>query len=389
MQRRDRLRFRKQKLRELQHQNQVTNIVSEFNQHTQNLVECPEVVEIAIDSNGGDRSTVDGESSFLLGNGKDNIEEPYHNLHASDNEESVYCSVPCERVGDDNSFDLRKSLHFWAVECQVPHRHLTKLLQILRHFHADLPQDARTLLCTPTSTTVREIGSKGEYCHIGVKNALLAVNKNSNCLLAVDRVELQFNVDGLPIAKSSDTQLWPILGRIINPFVSKVFTVGVYSGKCKPESFNALLHDFVEEMKFISEAGGIYLLNGHRVSVAVKNFICDTPARADMKLVKHHNFRFGCDKCTQEGEHLERRMTFQYKAIPDPQRKDLDFVEVAAGGMDGYIVGESALLRLNVGMVSQFPLYLKFLVKKFTCFLHMYHTMGVCMLVLLVRCCIV
>jgi hypothetical protein len=70
-------------------------------------------------------------------------------------------------------------------------------------------------------------------------------------------VAVQVNVDGLPLCKSSSSQLWPILSRIHNAtelFASPVspndqFFIGLYHGNSKPASMEDLPKDFVEEAK--------------------------------------------------------------------------------------------------------------------------------------------
>lgn len=253
-------------------------------------------------------------------------------------------------------FNLRQELCNWAIDCQIPHQHINKLLHILHHFHSDLPLDARTLLHTPNDYLVVPIGMEGEYCHLGLGKALLALSSRSQIVADADKIDLQINVDGVPLSKSSDSHMWPILAKVIYPAVSEVFAVGVYHGKSKPTSFNMFLSEFVEEVKHMISVGGVELEPGHFIPINIKNFICDTPARADAKSVRHFNFHFGCDKCKQEGEYIEHRMTFQFKEVGDLLRKDEDFQGVNAHDLDDYVVGNSVLAELNIGMVSQFPL---------------------------------
>jgi hypothetical protein len=73
-------------------------------------------------------------------------------------------------------------------------------------------------------------------------------------------VKIQVNVDGLPVFKSSNTQLWPILGRIQNEnelFLStaenKPLVIGVYQGKHKPTNVTEFLNDFVSEAQHLKQ----------------------------------------------------------------------------------------------------------------------------------------
>lgn len=46
--------------------------------------------------------------------------------------------------------------------------------------------------------------------------------------LTTDKLTVHVNVDGLPLSKSSNMQLWPILGRITELPKTNVFIIGIY-----------------------------------------------------------------------------------------------------------------------------------------------------------------
>lgn len=66
-----------------------------------------------------------------------------------------------------------------------------------------------------------------------------------------NELKLQFNIDGLPIAKSSGSQLWPILGLIRNIQDCSPFSVGIYHGYKKPIDLDEYLKGFVDELSHI------------------------------------------------------------------------------------------------------------------------------------------
>ncbi|ESP02012.1 hypothetical protein LOTGIDRAFT_111295 [Lottia gigantea] len=43
-------------------------------------------------------------------------------------------------------------------------------------------------------------------------------------------VNIQVNIDGLPLFKSSSIQFWPILGRLLLPYTAEPFVIGIYVG---------------------------------------------------------------------------------------------------------------------------------------------------------------
>lgn len=68
----------------------------------------------------------------------------------------------------------------------------------------------------------------GEYIHLGLANYLITF-LNSNPSFNDNIIELSFNIDGLPLFKSSNTSLWPILGHIKN-IKTDPFAVGIFCG---------------------------------------------------------------------------------------------------------------------------------------------------------------
>ncbi len=182
-------------------------------------------------------------------------------------EESDYLS--CCDEGDWEFVDATETLEIpsfkeklasWATECNVPQTHVDKLLRILisaapdTNFR-DLPSTCKTLLDTPISTPVVEM-PPGKYYHFGLEKGIKNMLRKLNILNWFGLViQIIVNVDGLPIAKSSGSQLWPILGKIKNLAQSKPFIFGLYHGKSKPSDSNAYLSAFVEELLLLIANG--------------------------------------------------------------------------------------------------------------------------------------
>ena len=60
-------------------------------------------------------------------------------------------------------------------------------------------------------------------------------------------LQLQVNVDGLPIYKSTNSQLWPILGMVVNVCDKVPFVIGLSGGQTKPSSISEYLCAFVDK----------------------------------------------------------------------------------------------------------------------------------------------
>ncbi|XP_041926913.1 uncharacterized protein LOC121690429 isoform X2 [Alosa sapidissima] len=167
------------------------------------------------------------------------------------------------------------------------------MLEILRRQGHRLPKDSRTLLQTPKKVvTVEKCG--GHYAYFGVASGILNVLSQHPGI--VEHLHLCFNIDGVPLFKSSNLQMWPILCNFDN-FVP--FIVAIYCGGSKPNSVEDYLSDFLQELQQLQEDGVVH--GGEAISLSVKAFICDAPARAFLKCIKNHNSYHSCERCTIRG----------------------------------------------------------------------------------------
>lgn len=65
--------------------------------------------------------------------------------------------------------------------------------------------------------------------------------------------------------------------------------IAIWCGVQKPNNLNEYLSPFVEELNTLLENG--IIINGQHIYIAVRCFICDSPARAFMKgklQIKHN-----------------------------------------------------------------------------------------------------
>lgn len=122
---------------------------------------------------------------------------------------------------------------YWATNYKISHFALTGLLHIISPHCPELPLHSRTLLKTPTSMQIKQL-ENGKYCHIGLANELrnfLAQNTTFSAKV----LKIGFNVDGLPLFRSSNIQFWPILGIVKNTIQTTTpFTIGIFCGTSKP-----------------------------------------------------------------------------------------------------------------------------------------------------------
>jgi len=247
--------------------------------------------------------------------------------------------------GENN--DISKQLIGWIDKYSIHHHAVTALLGILKPHFPSLPSSSRTLLKNPRNCDIRLFENGGEYCHIGLEMGLKELLKNDNfpntkCL------ELQFNIDGLPLFRSSSTCIWPILCMVKHPNYTEPFVVGIYRGIEKPASASEFLAEFVTEASELIKNG--LIVGDLQYTVKIHSFVCDAPARAFIKGAKLHCGYAACEKCTEHGEYFGKVIL---RGTTAPLRTDVSFYEMVD---EDHHTESCPLQPLAVGCVSQFGL---------------------------------
>ncbi|CAH0558952.1 unnamed protein product [Brassicogethes aeneus] len=225
-----------------------------------------------------------------------------------------------------NSVDLKNNsknvpltmkLKQWVVNRNIPYGAATELLHILSKYHSELPLDCRTLLKTSTPLHIKYFENGGEFCYLGILHNLKRIVSQNKGSTVENKLKISFNVDGLPLFKSSTIQLSPILGLVKN-FNNSPFAIALFCGSHKPAPLSQFFETFIEELQMLLECG--FNIDEHKYSVEIDSFIFDARARAYIKCVKSHSGYSSCDKCTISGEYLNRSVVFRGTA---PKRTDL------------------------------------------------------------------
>lgn len=257
------------------------------------------------------------------------------------------CSLECNF--SDSESHLRSQLTEWVTAHNISHTALSDLLKILRQTGLDLPKDPRTLLLTPQSHEVKHIAG-GSYYHFGLASAIASELIHHELHKLPDSLSFHINIDGLPLFKSSNVQLWPILGKLSSVPKSHPFLIGLYSGVSKPSSVQEYLQAFIDDVKSACLTGLDF--NGKHFTISLPTaFVCDAPARAYIKCVKGHTGYYSCERCTQKGVYINGRMS--YPEISAPLRSDRQFAEMED---QEHHTGVSPLIDLGIGLVTTFVL---------------------------------
>lgn len=270
----------------------------------------------------------------------------------------LHSSYPVESANYDTkistpekTLNAKQNLAQWAVTYNIKRNALDSLLMLLNTNPSfdDLPKDSRTLLQTPREIPIETL-NPGYYCHFPAKALLTQILTES---VHWNKVNLQINVDGLPISNSSSQQFWPILCRIIEVPTLDPFVLGLYYGLDKPKSSNQLLNKVVNDLKDLL-AHGLELPSGQRIQIGLASVICDAPARAFLLNVKGHSGYHCCTKCIVEGDYVDRRMTFPET---DCSRRTNETFRARTHEEHHLQFAESTeLIKLPIDIIKQVPL---------------------------------
>ncbi|CAG7822196.1 unnamed protein product, partial [Allacma fusca] len=111
----------------------------------------------------------------------------------------------------DDHFDIQNYLVQWSLKHKVSHSALNDLLTMLKKHECftNIPKDSRT----PRQTVVEPL-PPGEYVHFGLKNALQTLLENVKNPPV--EMKIQIGIDGIPVHRSTNIQMWPRLVRSVD-----------------------------------------------------------------------------------------------------------------------------------------------------------------------------
>lgn len=209
----------------------------------------------------------------------------------------------------ENEKGFINDLKSWSLRYNVTAVSLSSLLLLLISYgFTFLPQDSRTLKCTPRHTTTRDV-APGSYWHFGIKQFLSVLHK-----LKIDlpkTLTLNINIDGLPLFNSSKGAFWPILGKFSELPKMQPFVIGLlYHDSSKPFDAKVFLKDLIEEVRQLALSP--FMNNFIKIGI----FIFDAVASAFIRGVVPHNAYKACPKCTTTGSHHGRMCYASLDSIP-------------------------------------------------------------------------
>ncbi|VDI01910.1 Hypothetical predicted protein [Mytilus galloprovincialis] len=245
---------------------------------------------------------------------------------------------------------LSKLLPSWVNENNISHNSTDKLLKMLKFIGLkQLPATARSLLKTKRHVDTKKVSGM-DYFYFGIEEGIVDNLKKYPEKLQenVQQIDICFNIDGLPLFKSSRTSLWPILcGLSLEKYPVAVFPVALCLGQSKPKDLN-FMNDAIEELQRLNGNG--FQFKERTIQIKICSFICDAPAKAMIKNVKLYSGYYGCDKCTQTGV-WNGRITYQEIDTAQP-RTDISF---RSQSQPEHHHGNTPLTNLPIDMTKAFP----------------------------------
>lgn len=163
---------------------------------------------------------------------------------------------------------------------------------------------------------------------------------------------MQFNIDGLPIYKSSNLNFWPILCKVLHLTINyKPYPVAIYCGPSKPKNVHDYFKDFVNEVSKLQIEG--IRIERVQMKIYIHFFICDTPARVFVKCTKGHDGYNACERCIAYGQRINRKIV--YPETNCRERTDENFRSME---FPDHHISLSPLLNIEppIDMISHFPL---------------------------------
>ena len=131
----------------------------------------------------------------------------------------------------------------------------------------DLPKSSRRLLNTTRNYGIKKI-SNGLYHHVGIAHNRLALLDNG-IFVPNSIIDLQINVDGLSLFKSSKNS---ILGKVVGLAVSSLSVIGIYCGENKLQNIDSFLDNFVYVLKEIERSGVYSEKSSCRIGIEIDCF---------------------------------------------------------------------------------------------------------------------
>lgn len=194
---------------------------------------------------------------------KTEIEETFYSdercvFEDSDNFHSDSSDNDSESDFDDSMFlskiaVLRLRLSQIFLKYAVSKTMVADILSCLREFGIDLPKTKAGLIQKKKDSAKSRVMTPGNFMYYGIAPQLARFNFKS--LSSPEILECDFNIDGLPLYKSSKKCVWPIMGSVVGQRNIPPFVVAIYEGPSHSNSSDEFFKDFAAELDDLQRNG--------------------------------------------------------------------------------------------------------------------------------------
>ncbi|XP_071478459.1 uncharacterized protein [Diadema antillarum] len=232
----------------------------------------------------------------------------------------------------------------------------------------EIPEEASStsgLSYTPQQTNVgetilnRDLTGAGDDITDITDGRMYKELKRAGILSERENFSLLWNTDGVPVFKSSQCSIWPVLTMINElPYDMRrrnILLTALWFGSSKPD-MSVFLKPFIDECQTLSTTGLQWMYKRTQVTSKAFCLVCsvDSVARPMIQSMVQFNGFSGCGFCKHKGEYAERAMRYPYHDPPPVKRTDEEFKRT------GILAQESGRVIEGVKGVSIVSLLLYF-----------------------------
>lgn len=237
--------------------------------------------------------------------------------------------IPRESKGADVKIknSLPEDIVLYAMKYSLPQKGIQEMLDMLNKHNISVPRTVFMLRKESPRVSVDDYIVTKDFAYLTIQENLTFAEEKGllqdEIRLNGDKeyIDIQINIDGLPLFKSSQISLWPILVKFSQK--SYPFPVAVYCGVGKP-NLEIYLRSLLRELETF-KLHGLVCNKGRKIFLGGVTFICDAPARAFLQCIKGHSGFYGCGYCRNHGKYIEDRVVFP--SIDFEKRNDDDYRE--------------------------------------------------------------
>lgn len=145
-----------------------------------------------------------------------------------------------------------------------------------------------------------------------IENKVSHISRLKSRIPKENKISAQFNIDGIPLFKSNNVQLWPIM-------CSLNWDV-LWNRKTQPWEWKRCR--FFKEFHKLTVNG--IKFEDKVYNVSIDGFVCDAPAKAFLICIKTHTGHSACESCTPHGS-CDGRVVYKNSKDIYPLRKAQQF----------------------------------------------------------------